>query len=274
MSAARRQVGSWLVLVVCGIYFLLPMLAMARFSFQNVPAARFGTSTLFDGWSLRGVRRLLDDDGFWPALRLSLELAVGAIVVTLGLLLPTALWVHLRALRWRPVVELLTILPYVVPPIALVVGVAGTFRTSAPWFLASRWALVPFYAVVAMPFTYRVLDNGLRAIDLRTLSEAARGLGAGWWTTLGRVVLPNIRSAVIGAAFLTATVVLGEFTIAALLLKETLPTYMAQFQRNEPQGGMALALLSLVATTLLLGLAGRVASRRRGRAAVTIPAGI
>lgn len=258
----RRWVPA-LVLALAALYFAVPLVTMARFSFQRVPANRFGWSTLFDGWTIEGVRRFLDDDGFWPALWLSTRLAVGSVVAAVGLLLPTALWAHLRTPRLRPLVEVVTVLPYVVPPIAFVVGVAGTFRSAAPWFLRSDWSLVPFYAVLAMPFTYRALDAGIRAIDLRTLTEASRNLGAGWWQTLWRVVLPNLRAGVVGASFLTATVVLGEFTIASLLLKDTLPLYLSQFGQREPQGGMALALVSLVATTLLLAVITTV-SRRRG----------
>ena len=90
-----------------------------------------------------------------------------------------------------------------------------------------------------MPFTYRALDAGIRAIDLRTLVDAPRNLGAGWFTTLRRVLVPNLTSAIIGSACLTATVVLGEYTIASLLLKRTLPTFLVTFQNREPQGGMA-----------------------------------
>ena len=86
---------------------------------------------------------------------------IGAIVLTLGLLLPTALWVHLRAPSARGLVEVLSVLPYVVPPIALVVGVTGAFRDLAPWFIRSDLCLIPFYTLLAMPFTYRALDAGL-----------------------------------------------------------------------------------------------------------------
>ena len=85
-------------------------------------------------------------------------------------------------------------LPYVVPPIALVVGVIGAYRDTAPWFFTSRYSLIPFYAVLAMPFTYRSLDAGLRAIDLRTLVDASRSCGAGWFTTMFRVLVPNLAS--------------------------------------------------------------------------------
>jgi putative spermidine/putrescine transport system permease protein len=260
----RAPVGSVVVLLACAVYFILPLLAMARFAFQRVPMVRFNFSTLFDRWTLDSLSGAFSDPLFRPALMLSLKLAVGAILVTLGILLPTALWVHLRVPRARPLVEILSVLPYVVPPIALVVGVAGTFRETAPWFLSSDLSLIPFYSVLAMPFTYRALDAGIRAIDLRTLVDASRSLGAGWLTTLFRVLIPNLTSAIVGSAALTATVVLGEFTIASLLLKRTLPTYLVLYQAQEPQGGMALALVVFLATALLLALFIAV-TRRRGR---------
>jgi putative spermidine/putrescine transport system permease protein len=68
------------------------------------------------------------------------------------------------------------------------------------------------------------------------------------------VLLPNLRTSLINAAFLTITVVLGEFTIASLLLKRTLPMYMAQAQGREPQGALGLGLLILVLTTILFTL--------------------
>jgi putative spermidine/putrescine transport system permease protein len=261
---SRPPVVSTVVLLACAVYFILPLLAMARFAFQQVPMVKFNFSTLFDRWSLDSLSNAFSDPLFKSALMLSLKLAVGAILVTLGILLPTALWVHLRVPKARPLVEILTVLPYVVPPIALVVGVAGTFRETAPWFLSSELSLIPFYSVLAMPFTYRALDAGIRAIDLRTLVDASRSLGAGWLTTLFRVLIPNLTSAIVGSAFLTATVVLGEFTIASLLLKRTLPTYLVLYQNQEPQGGMALALVVFVATALLLALFIAV-TRRSGR---------
>ncbi len=72
------------------------------------------------------------DDNFAPTLWLSIKLAIGTVIVTLALLLPTALYVHLRLPRARPLVEFLTVLPYVVPPIVLVAGVSGFFRAERP----------------------------------------------------------------------------------------------------------------------------------------------
>jgi putative spermidine/putrescine transport system permease protein len=261
-TTRRGAVSSWLLLALAAAYFILPLLALARFSFQRVPVALLGWSNLFERWTWDGLLEALRDPGFGPALWLSVRLALGAIALTLGLLLPTTLWVHLRAPAARGLVEVLSVLPYVVPPIALVVGVTGAFRETAPWFIRSDLCLIPLYTVLAMPFTYRALDAGLSAIDLRTLVDASRSLGAGWTRTLFRVLVPNLTSALISSAFLTATVVLGEFTIASLLLKETLPAFNQELALRQVQGGFALGLLALLVTTILLALITMLTRRR------------
>lgn len=264
--ATRRRfglLGPAAVVIVSALFFVLPLLAMARFSFQNVPMIRLGRSTLFKEWSASGVTKAFENPDFRSSLGLSVRLALFTVGLTLVLLLPTTLWVHLRIPKARVLVEFLTVLPYVIPPIALVAGILP-LKPHARWFLNSNYSLVPFYVVLAMPFTFRSLDAGIKALDVKTLVDASRSLGAGWGTTLRRVLIPNIRTAIISASFLTAAVVLGEYTMARVLLKRTLPAFMAQYQSSEPQGGMALGLTALVATTALFAILSLL-TRRRGQ---------
>jgi putative spermidine/putrescine transport system permease protein len=132
-------------------------------------------------------------------------------------------------------------------------------------FASSTTALTPFYVVLALPFAYRAVDNGLAAIPLRTLVEAARNLGAGMATALLRVVLPAIRSAVLGAAFLTLALVLGEIVIARILLyTDTFPIAIVEVGRSTAGVAVALSLASLLITWVLL-LAVSFAGGRRTR---------
>lgn len=256
------RLGPALVVFACAVFFTLPLLALARYSLQNVPTVRLGWSTLFDKWSLSGLTKAFDDPHFGPTLTLSLKLALGTVLLTLALLLPTAIWVHMRLPRLRPVVEFITVLPYVIPAIAMVAGIV-VVKPHARWFLNSDFALIPFYVILALPFTYRSIDAGLRAIDLKTLVDASRSLGAGWGTTLRRAIIPNLRASIISSAFLTTAVVLGEFTIASTLLKNTLPTFQRTFIGVSPQGGFGLNFLALVVTTALFALL-TLLTRKRG----------
>lgn len=250
-------------LVGVALYFAVPMLAMARFAFQAVPTALLTPEKLFTGWSVSGLWTALTDPEILAAVRTSLLLVVFAILLNLALLVPLAIVTEVRNPQIRPYLTALTLLPWVIPPIALVVGVAATFRATVPWFLASVFSLVPFYALWAMPFTYRALDAGLQAINARTLYEASRSMGASLATIIFRVLLPNMRASMVAAAGLTAAMVLGEFAFASLLLKRTLPTEMVNYQRSDPRGGLALALFVMLLTAISLGLVVR-SLRRRG----------
>lgn len=260
MSSARTRrrlarLGPNLVLLAAAIFFAAPLLSTIRQALQQgVPMVKLNWGNLFDNWSLQSIDDPFREDRFFPALFLSLRLAVASVVITLGLLVPTGLFVHLRLPKARPLVEFLTVLPYVVPPIALAAGVAAFYRANARWLFSSQWALVPFYVIMALPFTYRSIDAGIKAIDVRTLVDASRSLGAGWITTFRRALLPNLMSSILSASFLIVTVVLGEFTIAVTLNKPTFPVFTFQYFGENAQGGIALALVVLFSTTALLAI--------------------
>ncbi|MBK9180833.1 MAG: spermidine/putrescine ABC transporter permease [Acidimicrobiales bacterium] len=258
----RLGLGRLVFLALLGIYFFVPLLAMARFSLQRIPVVSLTGGNLLEGWSLQSLVDVMTDPKTIEVAQRSLLLAAGAIVLTLVLLVPVATYVEVMAPRLRPVVLVMTLAPWVVPPIALVVGVAGTFRTAAPWFLASVYSLVPFYALWALPFSYRAIDAGLRALDVRTLYEATQSIGAPGHAFFFRVVLPNLSSSILVVAALTGATVLGEFAFASLLLKETLPTYLVVIQGSNPRAGLALALVVLVLTAAIIGFAVSLLRRR------------
>lgn len=262
------RVVRWVFLLAVAAFFIVPQLAMARFAFQSVPVALLTPATLTKGWSGSSLLQALTEPAMWEAARISLLLAGLAVALNLALLLPLSIVTEIRAPHLKGTLSALTLLPWVIPPVALVVGVAATFRAAAPWFLASPLSLVPFYALWAMPFTYRSLDAGLRSIGARTLYEAARSMGASFPTVVLRVIVPNLGASVVAAAGLTAALVLGEFAFASLLLKQTLPTFLADYQRSDPRAGMALALAVLLLTALALGAVVQ-ALRRRGLALQT-----
>lgn len=254
LKAWLGRVGPTLVLLAAAVFFIAPLVSTARVAFHKVPTILLDRHTWFHKWSMDGLRRAFKEEYFWPTLSLSLRLALVTVIITMVLLVPTALYVHLRLPRARALVEFLTVMPYVVPPIALVAGVSAFFRPNARWFLNSDYALAPFYVVMAMPFTYRAIDAGIKAIDVRTLVDASRSLGGTWATTVRRVLLPNMASSLLSSAFLTATVVLGEFTIASTLAKNTFATFSFEYFGRDAQGGVGLALLTILATTALLGV--------------------
>ncbi len=258
------------VLGIAALYFLIPIVASVIFTVRDRNGA-----VHFDAYT-----SIPQTEGFGDALRRSLVLALLTVVGALAITIPALLTVHLRLPRLRPLVEFLSLLPLAIPPIALVAGVrdvlalgpdqlAGTPFGDA--LVSSQdpnlpWVLVVVYIVLALPFAYRALDAGLRAIDVRTLVDAARGLGASWPVVVFRVLLPNLRSGVLGGAFLTIALVLGEFTISSVLLFETLPTWLVKISGEHAQESVAVSVASLLFAWGLLLLVSLADRGKRGGA--------
>jgi len=178
---------------------------------------------------------------------------------------PTVYWVHLKLPRLRPVLALMALVPFVVPPIVLVVGLLNLYKGAPSWFYDKPYGfLAAAYVILAFPYMYFALDAGFRSIDLHTLTEASQSLGANWRTTLTRVILPNIRVAALGGSFLTLAIVMGEFTIASLSAFKTFPPYIQVINEGQPYEAAALSLLSFLivwAAMLALLFVGRGRSR-------------
>ena len=266
----RRRAGAWrfAVLAVLGLYFLVPIAASVWFTVRDRGQG---------GVTAEHYTAIPGAEGFAEAFTRSLAIAGLTVVIALVLMLPTVVLVNLRLPRLRTTVELLTLMPLVLPPIALVVGVRSVLAWAPDYFFgtplaeaffalqepALPWILVLVYVVLALPFVYRALDSGVRGADLRTLTEAARNLGASWPRVLLWVVLPVLRTSVLNAAFLTFALVLGEFTFANILGFETFPTWILRVSGSEPQLSVAVSVLSLVITWMLLLLISAL-DRRRG----------
>src|SRR5438876_8745322 len=147
----------------------------------------------------------------------------------------------------------MALVPFVVPPIILVVGLLNLYKGSPSWFYDKPYGfLATAYVILAFPYMYFSLDAGFRAIDVHTLTEASLNLGASWRTTLLRVILPNIRAAALSAAFLTLAIVMGEFTIASLSSFHTFPTYIQYINETKGFPASALTLLSFGITWLAM----------------------
>jgi putative spermidine/putrescine transport system permease protein len=244
------------VLLGLGAFFLLPLVAMLEFSTRG----GLDGGRDFSAWAAIG-----DDPELLRAIATSLQLAVLTSVLMLVLLLPTMVWVHLRLPRLRRLLEFLCLLPLVIPAIVLVVGIASLY-TWVTYFLGnSALTLVFVYVVLVLPYAYRALESGLVAMDLRTLSEAARSLGAGWGTVLLRVVLPGVRGAVLSSALLTVALVLGEFTLASLLNFPTLQVAINLVGKRDAALSIAVSLAALLLAFALLLVLSAVGGPRRSK---------
>jgi putative spermidine/putrescine transport system permease protein len=259
--ASRRlklQVFRTVVFAVFGVFFLLPIGAMFEFSTRGVGV---NAPRTLDSWVA-----IVHDPDLMGAITASLQLAVITSVAMLVLLIPTMIWVRLRLPRVSRIVEFICLLPLTLPAIVLVVGLVPIYRWLNDNFSDSILTLAFAYLILVLPYAYRALAAGLQAIDVRTLSEAARSLGAGWITVMWRVIVPNMSGAILNACLLSVALVLGEYTIANNLLYTNLQVEIAMLGRANAGVSIAVAVASLLFAFILLVLlafVGRTRSRIR-----------
>ncbi len=267
---SRQRLLRWVVISLTMVFFASPLLGMLEYTTRDVNTR---------AWTLQTWETLADFGKIsaqYPDLTTgflaSIGLAILTPVVMLALLVPTMTWVRLRLPGLSRTVEFICLLPLTVPAIVLVVGLTpiyswipflsrelglGTLGESNLWLALA-------YVILVLPYAYRSLDTGLRAIDVKTLSEAARSLGASWAKVMWRIVLPNLRTAVLSASFLSVALVLGEFTIASLFAKKNLQVAMYLLAKSDAQISVAVGLASLVFAFVVLFAMSFIGTARPG----------
>lgn len=261
-TAPRRgpsvgKILAWLIFIIGILYFFTPLLGTFFHSIKTRPDI------------FLAYRQILADPKFYGGLLYSFTVGVITIVVSLALIVPTAYWVRLKVPRLRPVVEFVTLMPFVLPPVVMVFGLIRVYSSKPLVLTATNFGsdilLVCAYTVLSFPYMYRAVDTGLAAIDARTLTEAAQSLGSGWTRVILRVIFPNIRSALLSGAFLTLAIVIGEYTIANFLARSAaFGPYLSLLGRNQPYQPAAVSLISFGLTWLAMILIAGLGRNPRG----------
>ena len=251
-----------LFLVLVMLYLLVPLGATLSFGLSNGRSINFGS-----------YQQIFTDHDFSQTLILSLELALASTLLAVILVTPTVYWVQLRLPQARPLLDFLSLVPFAVPAVVMSLGLLEVYGTSNLFVNVLSLGLVPLlsnppfnivntpqllacaYVVISLPFVYRPIDNSLRAMNTRVLTEAAYSLGSGWWKTFFAVILPNIWPGVISAALLTFSTAMGEFTLAALFGVYTFPIYLNQVGQSDAHKAASLTILSFTFTLIcVLGI--------------------
>jgi putative spermidine/putrescine transport system permease protein len=239
----------WVIFALGAAYFLLPLVATFVFSLRMRR----------DSYTFDAYMSVFGDARFQATFSYSLVCAIAAIVVGIAIVLPAAYYVRLRLQFLRPVMEFITLLPLIVPPIILVFGHIKLFNSSSILPLTNSTLgtdilIVCGYVTLSLPYMYRAIDTGLRTIDVQTMTEASTILGATPLRTMTQVILPNIFLAVLSGAFLTFAIVIGEFVLASLLNRPAFGVYMQNIGANRAYEPSALAIISFALTWGAMGV--------------------
>lgn len=255
MKRSGSVIWSWFWMILGILYFFLPLLATFLFSMR----AELGHL------GFKAYINVFNDPQFQLKFPASVLWAILTIIVAIVIFVPTAYWVRLKVPQFRSAVELITLLPFVIPAIVYVFGLVRTFSQPPLLIVDSPALLVAGYTVLSMPYMYRAIDTGLRAIDVQTLTEAAQSLGAGWGTILFKVIFPNIRVSILSGAFLSFAIVMGEYTLAQYLAKPAFAPYIALLIQNKAYEPAAATIISFALIWACMGVIQLIGGGEQGQ---------
>ncbi|EHM09223.1 ABC-type uncharacterized transport system, permease component [Thermanaerovibrio velox DSM 12556] len=219
-------------------FLLIPLAATLVHSFSY----RWGASVLPEGLSLIWYRDLLGDPRFILSILRSLGVSLGAVILSLTLVIPPMVMTRCFAPRWSWILEALCLSPLAVPPVVSSVGLLSIY-SSTP-IGGSPVLLLLSYSTLCLPFVGRAISSSLDAFNPRELMEAAMTLGRSKAGALAAAVLPNLWKGVASGGLLSFTILMGEFALANILIGtrfETMQVYI--FNRRGVSGHLMSAMV-------------------------------
>lgn len=239
----------WLAAIGVFLYIYLPLLVVIVYSFNPDTVNSFPMR----GVSLRWYRVMADDADLMRSLKISVAIALGGTVIGVLLGVPGAMALARHDFPGKKILERIVLLPLTLP--GIVTGVAMLSLFPLIGVPVSLTAVLIGHGTFLIAITLTQVYARLKRLDA-SLEEASADLGATPWTTFWRVILPNIRSAMIGSALLSFTLSLDEIPVTFFLIAgdNTLPIQIYTMMRRgiSPEVNAISTLIITVSVVLIV----------------------
>ena len=177
------------------LMLVLPHLMVLLVSFAKDGV--WTTQLLPPVYTMANYVRLFSENQLWTPIVNSVTMSLLATAANVIFCFIAAYLIVLRRFPGRGVLELLIALPWAIPATAIALGLLATFNqnhvtTGKVLLVGTFWILPLAYFIRDIPLVASAVEGSLRQMD-PSLEQAARGLGASWWRTIWRIVLPAAR---------------------------------------------------------------------------------
>jgi iron(III) transport system permease protein len=219
ISSGGMQVAAAILATATVVILVLPHLMVVLVSFAR--DGSWTTQVIPPEYTMENYRRLFSEPGLWKPIVNSVSMSVIATAANVVVCFIAAYLIVLRQFSGRRLLEILVALPWAIPATAIALGLAATFNrndvaTARVLLVGTFWILPLAYFVRDIPLVATAVEGSLRQMD-SSLEDAARGLGASWWLTMRRVILPAARPGLVAGALLAAVTAVGEFVASVVL---------------------------------------------------------
>jgi iron(III) transport system permease protein len=219
ITSRSAQIGAAVLATAIVVILVLPHLMVVLVSFAR--DGSWTTQVIPPEYTMENYRRLFSEPGLWKPIVNSVSMSLIATAANVVVCFIAAYLIVMRRFSGRRLLEILVALPWAIPATAIALGLAATFNrndvaTARVLLVGTFWILPLAYFVRDIPLVATAVEGSLRQMD-SSLEDAARGLGASWWLTMRRVILPAARPGLVAGALLAAVTAVGEFVASVVL---------------------------------------------------------
>ncbi|NWQ42740.1 iron ABC transporter permease [Bacillus sp. EB106-08-02-XG196] len=254
------------------IILMLPILVLVLISFSV--DGEWTVQVIPTAYTLQHYIDLFTDERTWRPIWNSLQMS---FVATAGNILfgVAAAYAMVRTrFKGKALLDILIMVPWALPGTVVAVNLIAAFSEPSVFsfnqvLIGTFWILPLAYFVRHLPLIFRSTSAALMQMD-ESIEEAARSLGANWWYTFRRVVVPMAFSGILAGTLLALVQGIGEFVASILIYStSTMPLSVAIFQKMYAfQFGTACAygVLQIILIIIVLFVSQKITDGKAGSA--------
>ena len=257
----RTEKGPAIVIIIILIYLLIPLVVSIIYSmFSN------WTGIVPQGFTLQTYVDLFHDKAFLMSLGRTVLIAIIPIVLTILLVLLALFVTVIYFPKLEKYVQIICMIPYTIQGVILSVSILALYVAN-PTFLSNRIImLIGAYCIIILPYIYQGIRNGMRAVNMPVLLEAAEMLGASRIYAFFRVIVPNILSAIVVSSLLAVGIIFGDYVLVRNLASSAWPNvqiYLYQAMKSDSMKSSAVFVVIMAVTFLIAAIVLYLQSREK-----------
>ena len=256
----KKSAGSIAVMLLVMIYLLIPLVISIIYSLFKK-----WTGILPEGFSIGNYTSLFSDPNFLASVGRSVGMCIVPILLTIVIVLLALFVTTIYFPKLEKYVQIICMIPYTIQGVILSVSILSLYVGNKSVLSNRMVMLMGAYCIVILPYIYQ----GMRAVNMVTLIEAAEMLGASKIYAFFRVVVPNIISAIIVSSLLAVGIIFGDYVLIRNLAGTSAPNmqiFLYQTMKSDSTKASAVFVIimfvTFVITAVVLFLKSREGKNR------------
>ena len=262
--AKGSKVSANIVMTIVIIWLLIPLVATIVYSlFED------WTGIIPKGFTLANYELIFSDPAFLTAMYQTVLICIIPIVITIILVLLALFVVTVYFPKLEKYMQILCMIPYTIQGVILSVSILVLYAKNGTLLSDRMVMLVGAYCIIILPHIYNGIRNGMRAINMNMLLEAAEMLGDSKLKAFFKVIVPNIITGITVSSLLAVSLLFGDYVIIRNLSStnvNNMQKFLYQAMKRSSTEASAvfvvIMMLTFAITALVLAAQSRSASGR------------